>query len=293
MLERRHTLDRRIFNLLNAEGRCTDRAIWNKAQFCLNNTLNRGGFSAYQIVFGPDPADWYRLDFRQNASASSQFAHQLKLRVVAPEAMLRGMANGRLRRPPAPNPTFQNPGIEVGDSVICYEENSRKSALERGGPAAILGVDATGVKVKFQSQAPRVARNFVRKRRRPTGVGDARGLDADHCPCTALEEDAADLHLCDKEIQVNPNTIAGGESHGDDPPLPPHRRRSPWMPGNGPSHLPPCPKPRRTLNPHLLRRTQTCVRPMNNCPTTTPPTAPSPGPGRNGSVGRTARTRDP
>ena len=63
------------------------------------------GFAAYRMATGSKSADLYSWqdngsgpDCVQNAPISSQFPLQWKLRVATQEAMLKEMANGKLRR---------------------------------------------------------------------------------------------------------------------------------------------------------------------------------------------------
>ena len=104
------------------------------------------------------------LDSAQNAPVSSQFLLQWELRTMAQEAMLRGMATGKVRRIMDRNQTFNSIEITIGDSVIFYRQVSRKSTPRRRGPATILAIHETGVTVKFQSQPFTIARCCVRKR---------------------------------------------------------------------------------------------------------------------------------
>ena len=94
---------------------------------------SNGGFSAYHLVFGSDPAylnAWEEndrdLDFARDASVSSRLASQWKLRVLAQEAMLKDMDNGQLRRIMHHHQTFNSFGIAIGDAVVFYKQTSRK-----------------------------------------------------------------------------------------------------------------------------------------------------------------------
>ena len=112
-------------------GRCVGRAILNAAQYCLNTTLYHGGLSAHHMVFGPNPLDSYSwqgydadLDFVQRTSVTSQFTLQWRLRVMAQEAMLKGMASRNSRRILDRNKSFARTDIAIGDSVNVYKETS-------------------------------------------------------------------------------------------------------------------------------------------------------------------------
>ena len=70
------------------------------AHWCLNSLVSVAGFSAYQLVFGSNPADllgWGEGDGDlicvRDTSSPDQFAHQWKLRMMAQEAGLRELAS--------------------------------------------------------------------------------------------------------------------------------------------------------------------------------------------------------
>ena len=65
---------------MQADGRYAGRQLLSEAQFCLGAMLATSGFSAYQMVFGSNPADnfgWGDEDedslFAQDTSLSEQF----------------------------------------------------------------------------------------------------------------------------------------------------------------------------------------------------------------------------
>ena len=67
--------------------------------------LSSSGFSAYQMVFGSNPADLFGRDdseedllFAQDTSLAGQFVNQWKPRMRAEEATLKEVANIKLRR---------------------------------------------------------------------------------------------------------------------------------------------------------------------------------------------------
>ena len=55
--EARNGLARGIYNRMNADGLYAGRQLITEAQFCMNTMLSTNGFSAYQMIFGSDPAD--------------------------------------------------------------------------------------------------------------------------------------------------------------------------------------------------------------------------------------------
>ena len=84
--------------------RFADKAALGEIQYCVIIVLSNGGLSAFQPVFGSDPVDMFSwgdddrdLGRAQKASVSSQFSLRWKLRIMAEEATLREMANGKLR----------------------------------------------------------------------------------------------------------------------------------------------------------------------------------------------------
>ena len=92
------------------------------------------GYSAFQLVFRPYPADLYGWDyqdddllFAQDASVSGQFAQQWRLRAMAQEAVLGEEASSKLRRRLARNITFDCTDVQIGDLVPSYKAPNRKS----------------------------------------------------------------------------------------------------------------------------------------------------------------------
>ena len=104
------------------------------------------------------------LDFVQNTSATSHFTPRWKLGVMAQGAMLKGMANSKLRRILDRDQSFECTGIRVGDSAIFYEQISRKSTPEWRGPAIVSDIDENSVTAKFQSRTVENSRYSVRGR---------------------------------------------------------------------------------------------------------------------------------
>ena len=88
----------------------------------------------------------------------------LRWRRYGPGAALRGTSNSKLRRILDQNQTSGSVEIAIGDSVFSLKGISRKSTPGRRGPAAILGIDQTGSKAKFQGQTFEIARHCARKR---------------------------------------------------------------------------------------------------------------------------------
>ena len=98
------------------------------------------GSSAYQMVFGSNPADFFGwadgdedVLFAQETPLAGQFVKQWKLRARAQEATLKEVANGDwlLERNKASNCAE----IDVGDMVLFYKAQNRKSLPRRRGPA--------------------------------------------------------------------------------------------------------------------------------------------------------------
>ena len=110
--------------------------------------LSASGFSAYQMVFGSNPADLFGwgdseedLLFAQDTPLAGQFVNQWKLRMRAQEATLREVANSKLRRILAHNQTFNCAELAVGDVVLFRKTPNRKSSPRRRGPAKVLEID--------------------------------------------------------------------------------------------------------------------------------------------------------
>ena len=88
-----------------AGDRCSGKQISAGWQWYLNALISGGGRSAYQMVFGSNPADRFgcgdRKDadllFAQETSPSGHFVRQRKLRILAQEAALGEVANSKSR----------------------------------------------------------------------------------------------------------------------------------------------------------------------------------------------------
>ena len=83
LLGRRNGLARGIYNRLVEDDRFSSEEILGEVQWRLNTMLATSGFSAYQMVFGSNPADLFGwgdseedLLFAQDASSAGQFVNQ-------------------------------------------------------------------------------------------------------------------------------------------------------------------------------------------------------------------------
>ena len=135
-----------------SDGRFSGRQLIAEIQFCLNTMVSTSGFSAYQLVFGSNPADnfgWGDDDedllFAQDTSLSGQFVANWKLRMIAQEAALKQIANSKLRRILAFNNSFESADVKVGGEVLFYKAPTKKSIPRRRGPAKVLLIDESGV----------------------------------------------------------------------------------------------------------------------------------------------------
>ena len=93
----------------------------------------------------------------------------------AQEATLKEVANSKLRRLLARNKTFNCAEIDVGDMVLFYKAQSRKSAPRWRGPAKVLEIDDSEVTVSFQSQTFKVARYLLRRRMKDSEIQEGEG----------------------------------------------------------------------------------------------------------------------
>ena len=83
---------------------------------------------------------------------------------MAQEAALTEIANSSLRRLSAFNKSSARTDVQIGDTVLPFKAQRGKGTSRRRGPALILDIDETGVKVKFRSQTFKVGRFPVRKK---------------------------------------------------------------------------------------------------------------------------------
>ena len=104
-MERRNGITRGIYNRLIEDDRSSIGRILSEVQWCLNSAISAGSFAAYQMVFGPSPAELFRweggdgdLMFTQDTFSAGQFVQQWKLRVRGQEAALKEVAGSKLRR---------------------------------------------------------------------------------------------------------------------------------------------------------------------------------------------------
>ena len=122
---RRSGRAREINNPLIEADRSSRKQILPEAQWRLNAMPQRGGFSAYRMVFGSKPGDFFGREeengdllFTQDTSLAVQFAQQWELRMRALEAALKEVAKSKLRRLLAYNKSVNCAGITTGDSVL-------------------------------------------------------------------------------------------------------------------------------------------------------------------------------
>ena len=120
--------------------------------------MSARGFSAYQMVFGSNPADLFGwenegevLMFAQDSPVAGQFVQRWKLRVRAQGATLKEVANSEPRRLLERKKSFNCADIAVGalfsltqprvERALCDGEALRRSAiLTRPGPRYLLKV---------------------------------------------------------------------------------------------------------------------------------------------------------
>ena len=168
-------------------GRCNGlaRGIYNRLK-----TDAHYGLSAYWMIFGSSAADnfgWRYEDeellFYQETSLSGQLVTQWKLRMLAQEAALREIANGKLRRILAFNNSFDCVDVRVGDQVRFHRAPSRKSSPRWRGPANVHPLDETRATLAFQGQTFEVARHCVRREVRASAVHEASSDDASDDLC--------------------------------------------------------------------------------------------------------------
>ena len=77
--------------------------------------------------------------FAQDTSPSGQLAEQWKLRVMAPGAPLKEMANSMLRRLLARNESYKCADVRAGDSALFREAANRKKLAAIAWPGGDSG----------------------------------------------------------------------------------------------------------------------------------------------------------
>ena len=87
--ERRNGLALSFYNRLMEDDRFPREQILTEVQWCLNTLISGGGFSAYQLVFGSNPADLFGwvyededLPLAQDTSLSGQNVQQWRLHMM-------------------------------------------------------------------------------------------------------------------------------------------------------------------------------------------------------------------
>ena len=90
---------------MKEDARTSGEQIPAGEQWRLRTLISSGGFSAYQMVFGTNPADSFRwkdkgedLTSTQDFSPSGKSAQRWKPRMMEHEEALREIANAKLRR---------------------------------------------------------------------------------------------------------------------------------------------------------------------------------------------------
>ena len=149
-------LGRGIYKPLPGDGPSSSKQIPSNAQWRLKTMISAGGFSAYQMVFGPNPLDLFcwenkyeDLMFAQDTSFAGQSVQQWKLRMRAQEAALEKIANRKVRRLLAYNRSFNCTDINAGDSVLFFTAHSQRSLPRGTEPAKNLDIGETGATQSF------------------------------------------------------------------------------------------------------------------------------------------------
>ena len=183
ILKRRNGPARGIYNRQKEGDRFSGKQIFSEIQWRRKTLVAAGGFSAYQAILwicGCDPVDLYGwegqdedLAFAQGTSLSGQLVQQWELRMMAQEAALEEIAASGVRRSLAFKKPCTCTDVEIGDTVLSYEAQRKKSTPRREGPAVISDIDGTGATAKFQSQIFNVARICVREKGEEKDVEDA------------------------------------------------------------------------------------------------------------------------
>ena len=162
---------RGIYNRLVEDDRFLSKTILSEVQWCLNAMLSSSGFSAYQMLFGSNPVDFFGWEdgdedllYARDTSLAGQFVQQWKLRTRAQKASLKEMASSNLRRLLARKKAFNCAEADIGDMELFYKAQNRKGLPRWRGPAKVIGMDESGVTVTFQSQTFKVARYCVPRR---------------------------------------------------------------------------------------------------------------------------------
>ena len=139
-----------------AIGRSLGEQISSEVQWCLNALISGGGFPAYRLELGSNPADVSGCVEKgggmlsaQGTPSSGQCAQQWELRMMAQEAAQPEVASSKLRCSLAYNKTFNCAGVEIGDAVLCFKAPNRKSRPKWRGPACIADIDDTEVTARY------------------------------------------------------------------------------------------------------------------------------------------------
>ena len=87
------------------DGHFPGRQIHSEVIWCVITMISAGGFSAYQVASGSNPANLFGweakdedLTITEDTGLPGRFAHQWKLRMRPQEAALKEAANCKLRR---------------------------------------------------------------------------------------------------------------------------------------------------------------------------------------------------
>ena len=190
--ERRAGRVRGIYKRMHFDGRYAGLQLISEVQFCMNALLSTNGISAYQPVFGSNPADnfgWGDEDedllFAQDTSPSGRFVAQWELCIMAQEPALGEVAYSKLRRIPAFNNSFGSVDVRVGDEAPFYKASSRKSSPRWLGPARVLLLGESGAALSFQGQTFKVVRHCVRRKVRASAEPETSFEDAFDVLCRA------------------------------------------------------------------------------------------------------------
>ena len=110
--------------------------------------------------------------FAQGTSLAGQLDHQWAPRFRPQEAALKEVAITKLRRHLVYDKSSNCTDIALGDLVLFFRVQNRKSLPCWRGPAGILHIDETGVAATLQSQTLKVARLCVRSQLKEKAASD-------------------------------------------------------------------------------------------------------------------------
>ena len=147
----------------------TKDIVWHTCRL-LNEMIDANGISPDMAVFGRVPRnianitmdDPCEVRFTQSIPAREVLISALRIRAMAQQCIAEELAKGRLKRISRMTDKFKGREVKVGDAILFYRMESKKSSARWCGPAEVILLQPQQVSISYQGQIRSVPRNWVK-----------------------------------------------------------------------------------------------------------------------------------